>query len=163
MEGWQAMFTTDAVTKQDLADALQLANITSLASQLTNVNTRCHARAYAEIVNRLTARGFTRTQIDAWDSDLAGPIERDLTVFFALSLAWVNTQVDPKFVTQFDRRDELSGNSQRQIKPVPVITGGALIEPTYRYGNVSAGTVSTDADLFVMDPDDSRLGETTRW
>jgi len=149
-------FVADSVTLADLGDALQQAGISTLASQMTNVNTRCHAKAYSYIVERLLRRGYTAAQVAAWDSAHAGPVERDMTIFFALSLAFVNTQVSPEMLKAYDRREDL--------ETLAITTSGDFVYPLGSAGLCGSGTLSTGGDLFVWpDPDDPMLGEVTQW
>ncbi len=122
---------------------------------MPTINTRSHARAYADLVNAFLMRGFSVAQINAWDAAYAGPLEKDMTLFLALSLAWVRAQVSPEFLKQFDRRED--------IKNMPVITAGLFVKPEGPVGIPQAGPPFTADDLFVADPDDPRRGVVTDW
>lgn len=149
-------FVTDAVTLQDLSDAFSLAGVSSFASQMPNINLRCHALAYSCIVTAFTKRGYTAAQIAAWDVALAGPVERDLTTFFAFSLAFIRTEVRAETLKVYDRREDL--------KVMPIITNGAFVDPAGTRGVVTQGVMQSGDDIFVWpDPADPLLGEVTRW
>lgn len=149
------MFLTDAETLIDLAATLQQAGVTTLASQLPTINTRSHARGVADLVNALLLRGYSVAQITAWDAAYAAPLERDMSLFNALSLAWVRTQVGTDFIKVFDRREDL--------KTMPVITGGLFVKPDGPVGIPGAGAYQTSGDMFVEDDLDPRRGIETRW
>lgn len=153
------MFTTDSVTLQALSDALQQAGVSTLAGQLPSINTRYHVRAYGDIVTRLAQRGYTLAQITSWDR--SAEFETDLTVFYALSMAFVNTTVDLKFLAQFDRRQELSGGPD--MPAVGLTINGVFQDPLGTAGQPQVGKEDTSRDVFSWpDPGDSdELGKAT--
>ena len=147
-------FTTDSVCLQDLADALQLAGTSSLASQLTNLSSRCHAWAYNYIVQALANRGYLLSQITScdWGAD----VERDLTLWKTLSVQFVKTTISKESMDAMDQRE--------MLKTMPVVISGVFTDPQGTRGIVSTGDYDTTNDLFVpFDPDDSRLGQPTRF
>lgn len=108
---------------------------------------------YQEILGALAARGYSKSQIDAW------PRGTEFNV--SLGLFWSLTQgaglhsYDDKFLNKLDRREEL--------KAVVVLDDtGALMTPAGA-GRFTVGDYTTDKDIFVLDPDDPNLGQVTDW
>jgi hypothetical protein len=132
----------------------------SLPSYYTTATTglvpRGHTAGYQTVVGALLERGFTKAQVDAWDR--LAEFEGDLSLWYILSDAGSYRQVAQKTLDRLDRRKELESVvlfvASVPVKPQDV--SGATDLP-------SSGPLDTSRDLFVMDPDDRRLGETTRF
>ena len=102
--------------------------------------TAANSMAYNTIIDRLVQRGFSLNQINAWDR--GAEFQRALGIFYALNhpAALQNTvDYSRKNLDAFDRREELTGNSNKKIPPVMLVIAGVLQEPTTKYGQVTGG------------------------
>jgi hypothetical protein len=99
------VFLTDTQTMQDLSDTLKMIGVTNMPPWWNTINTKSHAWAYSQIVQRLLRRGYSITLINQWDE--GGQFESDLTIFRALSRAATLENLSADFINKFDRRDEL--------------------------------------------------------
>jgi hypothetical protein len=147
------VFVDDATILQLVSDRLQAAGVANLPTWWASTVLTCHQWAYNEIVAALAARGFSAAQIAAFDR--GKDVEIDLSIFRSLSAGGSLANYDDKFIRSFDRRGEL--------KEMAVLNGGAWQYPTESQGTVGSGTMDTNSDLIVLDPDDPRLGRTTHW
>jgi len=120
--------------------------------------------AYWEIVGRLSARGYSRTQIDAWDR--GQEFQRSIGLFWALNHPAAIAPADEygrDNLKYFDRRDELSGNASAGIEAVQVTIDGEFQSPENPQGQMIAGPMDTSDDLFIpIDPADRRIGHPSR-
>jgi hypothetical protein len=117
--------------------------------------------AYGTIWGAFAAKGFTQSQVDQWDR--GAEFQRDIAAWFALKrLAVIHPDVvGQQHLTELDRRPELFGTNEM---PAVVLTvDGQAVYPEGTYGLVTTGPMRTADDLFLMDPDDTRIGQTTRW
>lgn len=132
------MFTSDVVILQDVADALKLASVNDLPAYWSGVVSRTHRAAYQEIVGALVMRGFTKTQVDAWDR--GEEFERQIALYFCFTSPQGAGQFDLNAVKVWDRREEL--------KSVQVYDLGVAVSPTQEPGTVGVGDVAESAGLF---------------
>ncbi|MCS7168209.1 MAG: hypothetical protein RMI91_04745 [Gemmatales bacterium] len=89
-----------------------------------------HARftAWQDIVGQLTARGYSRQQIEQWDN--CAEFLRDLTLYWVLTIAAAFTTVPETVLRRLDRR--------RELKTVQLTVQGQCVTPTeppIRYGS----------------------------
>lgn len=163
MPGW----LTDFQLQQVLLDQLQKSNASNSATLepwWEGVVSRANLWAYWEIVGRLAERGFTKSQIDAWDR--GQEFQQDLGLWRAISqlAAMQPDTYSAKGLESLDRRKELTGSEREDIKPVGVTSGGLWQDPAGVPGQVSTGGYDQSQDMFVWpDPDDSRLGEVSEF
>lgn len=114
------------------------------------------AFADGEIFSRLIARGYTSAQVNAWDHRKS--YAKKLFLWSALVEGGGLAGFDDKFIERLDVRESLD--------TLTLAIGGEYVIPAQ--GGEGAGTASfgdrdTSTDLFVLDPDDARRGEVTRW
>jgi hypothetical protein len=149
-------FITDLVLQDAILDALKWdsASDQAVPSHIGDIATPSNARAYKEIVRRLTAIGYAQAQIDSWDD---GPeFQRDLGLFFAFIDEGLNAgERDKTWLEQKDRRLEIDTLKVLFIGGAPV----SRQVPTAEFGS---GTISTATDQFVRSPWQQQ-GRITRW
>jgi hypothetical protein len=118
--------------------------------------------AYNEIVSAFAARGYTLAQITAWDR--GEEFQLDIGAWWALKRLGVmhSDALGQANLDALDRRPELHGK-EPDIKPVVLTISGVVQEPLGTFGQPSFGPMDTTDDLFVMDTEDSRIGEVTRF
>lgn len=132
------MFIQDSDLTIALQNTLQKQSLDSFWGPIV---TAANQFAYNTIIDRLIMRGYTAAQIGMWDRGVE--FQRSLGLFFALThpaAISAETPYSKEFVSVFDRRDELSGNSNKKIPPCAVAIGGAFTEPMTKYGQVTFGT-----------------------
>jgi hypothetical protein len=156
------MFLTDTQTYSALADTLKAAGL-QIPDWWRSINQSSHAWAYNEIVSRLLARGFTQAQIAAWDR--GAEFEQDLTIYRAMARgAMTEENVTAEFIGMFDRREELTGNPSKDLKPVLVANAGVWQTPADTPGTVGVGAVGTAGFVFNFpDPQDPGTGNSLVW
>lgn len=146
-----ATFITDAVLKTFVAGVLKkpeddLNNTTYWNGTITIAN----QSATDEIKGRLAARGFTTAQIAAWDR--VEEFNKWIGAYNALVAGGALESYDDRFVERFKRwLDELD--------TVAVLNNGTLQASQ----DIAEGPVNTEEDLFVVDDEDPRRGEVTRF
>lgn len=96
-----------------------------------------------DIVRVLVGRGFTKAQVDAWDS--RKEFNRDLGLFWCLVKGGVKGNYDPEFIRMLDRRAELEA--------VVVTVDGAIPvpEPDAVPQTIKRGMLTAPSDVFSMD------------
>lgn len=133
-------FNTSAQITTKLADVQHVseANLTTGATS-TIIADSLNA-AYQEIVSRLAYRGFSQSQIDAWDR--GAEFERDIALFWCLVKLGGLENADDKFIERLDRRDE--------IDEAIITTGGTVVEPDDEDGGpIGFGALDTSQSEFV--------------
>jgi hypothetical protein len=133
------MFNTSGDILQAIADTLQQADVTNLPAQWTNIASTSQNRAYWQIVSVLSGRGFTPTQIAAWDR--GAEFELSLALYYALKQGGSLANLNGKFIQTFDREAEL--------KTVIYTTGGALQDPQGTAGLAGTDVMDASGDIFV--------------
>ena len=148
-------FLTDGVITTSLAAALgtQEAN---LGAHWTEIITRSHAEAYEEIVNKLTARGFTLSQITSWDGGAQCERLHSLYYCFLYGASAVAGILNAKDFNQGPKLDKMGA---LVISGVWTKPGNTTDEP----GMVSGGAFDTSGDRFKPFDDDDTTGETIQW
>jgi hypothetical protein len=149
-------FVTDVELKVLASDAQQRMGLDSFQDSLI---VRANQWAYAEIVRRLSRRGYTMAQIVACDD--GRELQTDLALWKLVSGIAVN-QPDSwskAELEKMDRRKELSAVGEEEFA---VMNGGVLQDPLGAAGQVTGGPEDTSQVLFGLDPDDSRIGQETR-
>lgn len=121
---------TDAALKAKLLDVLQKAEVDTSGAWDTII-TDANLAAEWDIKQALSARGYTASQIAAWDG--AAVYNTDLALFWALVKGGATKSYQPVFIEKLDRREEL--------KTVTVTIGGVRVAPK-ESGTVAFGTVA---------------------
>ncbi len=147
------MFLTDAQIKTSLAGFYRTAEA-NLPAQLTDVIADAHTAAYQDILSGLLDRSITLAQIVQWDR--GAEFERMLSLYWILVNSGENVNYGP-LISNYDRRKDL--------KTVLVSINGVFVVPnaTDAPGDIGIGNLDTSNDLFVMDPDDDRIGQPSRF
>jgi hypothetical protein len=96
--------------------------------------------AYQDIVGALTERGYTSSQIAAWDR--AEEYNRDLGLFWCLVKGAGLHGNDPTFINKLDRRKELES--------VAILIDGVMVTAA-GVGEVGYGVLDTIGDQFTKD------------
>lgn len=150
-----AKFITDEDLFSLVAGVLKRGSndVTSDAAYWRKLTETANEAAYNEIVTALAERGYTATQIAAWDR--GAEFEKAIGTFWALDYGGCLGNYDDRLVTKLDRRAEL--------KTVTVTTSNVVVTPAGEPTACGKGDLSTNKDLFVLDPNDSRIGEVTDW
>ena len=98
-------FISDAQLRKAVASAVGV-DVSELADRWDELISAANEAAANEIVTKLSARGFTVGQIDAWDR--RAEFNRSLGLFFVGSDAGFMTAYSPVWVEMHDRRPELA-------------------------------------------------------
>lgn len=160
-------FVTNATVLSVLEGMLKVTSgsTATIAPYWSSLVTVANTQAYGEILSAFALRGYTPTQVDEWDR--GAEIQTDQALFFALEKGAGLHTFNDVLVKELDRREAL--------KTLPLTDGGVVLNPLDTDGDeiepvtntppglVSHGAFSTDDDLFVFDPNDSRRGTVTRW
>lgn len=147
-----------ASLKKAAADMATLAN--GDASYWPTLIADANLAAYNEIVGRLVARGYTKTQIDTWDR--GAEVQKKIGLYWSLVEGGALDGFDDKWVNKLERYFL----GQDNVLDTAILTAsGEVLNPDGAPGTVSLGPLKTDQDMFVMptSEEDSRIGETTRW
>lgn len=111
------------ISDDDLADelaaALQRPDRSALETFWLSRVARANAEAANEITGAMVARGFTASQIDAWDR--RQELNRTLGLWALLRDGLALSGMSPDAIKMFDRRRDLS--------VLPVCIGGAVVNP----------------------------------
>lgn len=149
-------FVTDLELSGAVADRLKLGGISSLQPYLTNtIIPQANQSAYQEILGSLLARGFTKSEVDAWDR--GEEFQLAIGLFFALMNSGSYQGYDQETLQCLDRRKEL--------KSVLVFVDGAWVKPTGdKPGLITSSGPSAEGGIFNWpDPGSAGLGGYTRW
>lgn len=152
------MFCTIAEITGALKDEFKNKASVTLAGHWDTILGRSHTSAYWDIVNALLKRGYSKTQIDQWDR--GAEFEKDLACFW--SLARAAGQNPDAFNEAYLAEGKLL-DRRAELAEVVFTIGGVIVDPAGSYGQVTTGPYDTTEDLFVLDPDDARRGEVTRF
>lgn len=104
--------------------------------------------AYQQIVTALRKRGYTKTQIDSWVQ--GAEYNMDIASYWLLVKGAGLHAYDDKFISRLDRRLELE-------TVILYDSNYTLISPSA--GRINTGPMSTSTDHFVLDDEDTRIGE----
>ena len=147
---------TDDSVLSSLANLLKVA-VADLPDYWSAVVTESHTAAVQELYGRLLRRGFTKAQIDAWDR--AAEFERDLALYWSMTRGGAYSGFNLETVRALDRRKELDY--------VQMFVAGKWVQPAEGAsgpGTIGVGGPDSQDSIFEWpDPDDPRLGESTRW
>lgn len=146
------MFIADLQLQTEVAALQKLADGgAALTANSMTVIKSANAAAYGCIVRALIARGYTKAQVDAWDS--GAEFQRSIGLYFYFVSPLSQTGEDAEVIKMLDRRKEL--------KTEAVTNSYVLISPAPgQPGQVAVGAFDQSADMFVWpDPDDSRIGQ----
>jgi hypothetical protein len=132
-------FVTPLQVQTAIAARLKLTDITKVPGATVNAIPDAIDRGYQEIVSKLLGRGYTMTQIVAWDR--AAEFNRDLAMFWC-AVQSANLDASDLWVQKLDRRKELD--------TVAITIGGVLVNPgTSGGGQVGFGTLDTTNDIVT--------------
>lgn len=110
---------SDTDLKQALADALGVADVSGLAPKWSRIVADANRDAWRAIQRALGARGYSLTDIDAWDD--SAEFNRDIGLFWCLTRGGGLNDFDDRNVNKLDRRKEL--------ETCQVVVGGAATFP----------------------------------
>lgn len=152
-------FLTDAALTTALESAMSVAPGTlgsgDSAHWLTIVE-QANGSAYQDILGALLQRGLSLTQIDTWHRGIE--FQRDLGLFWALVRGAGLHGFDDTYIKPLDRRKELETVALIDAVGAPLVPPDPPLE-----GQVARGVMSSETDLFRLDPCDPRRGRVTRW
>lgn len=148
-------FLTDADLKTFLAamlkkDPAALESFWNVLIPVANVS------AYNQIVAALLDRGYTTTQIDAWDR--GAEFQRYIGIYEVMVAGGGLTEFNLDNLRSFAQRLDQLADVVVETDGVPVPADSPSVDSQVGYG-----TLSTAGDLFVLDPDDRRRGLPTSW
>lgn len=111
--------------------------------------------AYNEILTRMAMRGFTAIDLANWQS--AVQFNARIGLYYCLTDGGLGQSLDEKAVDKFDDRERLWNDEAKNLHaPLSSVTG-LLIQPSQQVV-ITQGQQDTSRDLFVMDPNDPRIG-----
>lgn len=93
--------------------------------------------AYSAIVSRLLSRGYSQSQVDAWDYRVE--FNKSVAIYWLL-VNVANLDASTVWVDKFDRRAELDTLS--------LIVGGVVVTPATQAGQVGHGRLDRTGDLI---------------
>jgi hypothetical protein len=149
-----AGFISDTELTTFVGDQLKTSVSQLPAYYTSTILPRANTAAWQEIQGRLLARGFSASQIAAWDR--GAEFQADLGTFWAITHSGFYAGFDKETLKLMDRREELD--------KVQVFTGGVWVRPDDSQGNTNQGSPITTGNIFNWpDPYDPNIGEYTRW
>lgn len=161
-----ANFIADVVLLQAVADTLKkpLSALQTLPdgtpSYWPGTVSRANTEAAGEITDRLIRRGWTPAQVSAWDRGIE--VQTKIGLYFALRDGGALEGFNPEFINALKRffDPEIRSN----VLDNTLLTSGSVwATPKDTPGTVGVGAMDTSGDMFVIDPNDGRIGRTTRW
>lgn len=133
---------SDATLKTAVAKRLGFADSSGLSSKWDAIVTDANSWAWREIQRKLGARGYTATQIDAWDD--GAEYNTKLGLFWALTNGEGLQAFDVPALRSLDCRAELQS--------VQIVIGGAVTSPgTASKDQVGYGQMTNTNDFFTRD------------
>lgn len=136
------MFNASGVILQAIADTLQK-QIGNLQPYWTNIANAAQQWAYDLILQTFAQRGYTVSQIAAWD--YGADWELNLSLWAALRRAAALQAVDDRLLGTLDVRKDLA-------ELQGIIAGGIYQYPASTPGTVGVGNADTSMDVFVWPP-----------
>ena len=152
-------FIPDSDLLQRVANVLQVGDPANLPGFWQDLVSNANAAAYQDIYTRLIARGFTIAQVAGWDR--AVEFQRDIGLYWALLRGGAVGQY-PDAYKGLDRRRELE-NVMVTINGVLQTAGGPPTPTEQPFTPIGFGQQDGSQSLFSLDPNDSRIGQITRW
>jgi hypothetical protein len=153
--GWLDSDTAKNYLKDELAKSFN----ETLNEHWDSIIIRSMRRAYYDIIQAFSWRGYQSFHIIQWDRGLEFQI--DLMLWYCLmNLAGLqpdrfNTNAISKLL---DRRVELSGDFKSGIVSSPLLINGVIISPDNNLGEPNTGVISNNGDFFKSpDLNDPRL------
>lgn len=134
------MFITDADLKQAVADTLSK-SLTDLPEKWDRIVTRANKDAYNDIISILLGRGYSQSQIDAWDRGESIQTLQGLYWAFVHGAGLHN--YDDRWVNKFDQRAYLKD-------PALLIDDGG-VPSSAGEGVAMSGLLDTEDDRFKID------------
>lgn len=154
------------IDEKDLADYvkdhLQKSKVEVLKPFWDSLIRRSQIAAYNEIVTAFANSGFTLAQITQWDR--GEEFQMDIGAWWALKRIGVmhSDILGQQNLDALDRRPELWGTKDG-VPGVVLTINGVVQQAELPYGQPNTGPMDTTEDLFVMDPDDRRIGQVTQF
>jgi|SRR5579863_1710946 len=149
-------FVTDADLLSHAADRLHKSTSDpQLGSFWSSLATDANNRAYQDIVMRLAQRGYTLAQIGQWVGGYAFQLDLGLRYILGNG-ALLDNADDKKLLDHLHEAKELDSLTPLDGTYKPMFPAGTI-------GNVTTGPLDTSQDLFILDPNDSRIGGPTRY
>jgi hypothetical protein len=130
-------FVTDQEIQDQVRAVLSLDNMDQ-ASGWPRICRAANRSAYGMILGALMRRGFSQAQADGWDR--GEEFQTDLALWVAIVRGGLAKDYDPKYLTLFDRRDEL--------KDAFVTAGGVAVTPATP--RVAVGQMANCGDMFSL-------------
>lgn len=158
LTGW----IDEAQLAQYVKDHLQKAQAEQLKPYWDTMIRQGVRSAYNEIRAAFGSRGFTPAQIDQWDR--GEEFQLDIGAWWALKRLGVmhSDILGQANLDALDRRVDLWGKPPDKL-PAVLLIDGVIQQPLGDYGQPTTGAIETTEDLFVMDADDARIGQTTEF
>lgn len=154
-----AGFVLDSEVKDKVANILQFVNASAMPLFWDDIITNANLNAYQDIYGGLISRGFTIAVVNGWDR--GREIQFDLAVFWALTRGGALGSYGDG-INKLDRRKDIK-DMMIMIGGVWQQPGGAVNPTENAFTQIGFGDTTTGTDLFLMDPQDSRIGHTTRF
>lgn len=152
------MFCSDAQILTDVAAALKQASSAALVAKgawWPQAVVLPHLTAYNRIVSVLASRAYSARQIAAWDR--GAEFERVFAVYWSLVENGVLSQAGAGFIEKYER-------FEKELDTVTVTANGIVTIPEGPIGTSHSGQMNQGNSLFSFpDPDDPRIGRTTRF
>lgn len=147
-----------AALKKSLADLTTLAN--GDASYWPTLISDANLAAYNEIVGRLVARGYLKTQIDTWDRGVE--VQKKIGLYWSLVEGGALDGFDDKWT---DKLERYFLGPDNVLDTCVLTANGIVLDPAGSPGTIGTGALNTDQDMFVMPTSetDGRIGQETKW
>ena len=157
-------FLQDAQLQTYVAGILkkQGIDLTTLAngnpSYWPSLITQSNSSAWGEIQSRLIGRGWTPAQILTWDRGIE--TQYNIGTWFALSFGGMLDGFNALFIDTLKRYFD---GSDSVLSTVLLTANSVWQVPMDTPGTIGTGQLDTNNDVFVMDSQDPRIGQITRW
>lgn len=139
-------YVNDVAILADVAAALKLSGASALPAYYTDLAPLAHLAATGIIYSRLTARGYTPTQLVGWD---LGPwLERILATVETLRLAGAAESIPDAVLKLYDAWTAKDG----LLDTVLLTSGGVWAAPQDTPGTAQSGGVCFEPSTFPIRP-----------
>jgi hypothetical protein len=135
-----AVATVDEV-RQSIADAIGLSSLTELHPRWTRLCQEALDEGLRDIIGLLAERGWSTTQVLAWDRLHAVHLMQ--ATYWAAVLGGGFHNFDDRWVNKLDQRETL--------KTMPLTDDGGIIAPGGASATAIAGLLNTDGDRYTRD------------
>jgi hypothetical protein len=144
------MFVDDSLILADVAAVLKVASASALPAWWVQVVNLAHQTAYNKIVSRLAARGYSPTQIAAWDQGAA--VERTLALYESLVQAGGVETIPGGLAKRYEEYTAKDG----ELDTAAITAAGLFQTPQGPQDLAAAGAICFEPATFPILPPGGR-------